>query len=549
MAPWSTPVHVGGSGAPALDPVAAEELCFYLHNSRARTACVAPWLSTNGSTCLTQLLQQHAAASDDQRIYKRAILNSCWLPALEEQWWLHVRPGALHRALSRYRTAVPRIWIAIEVRQQAASLPYWLVWHLLLGVEHILVYNNDNFLNYNDLIDSKLLLEAVAPFVTDGYATVIPFEADGNQIAAYEDAVARASAAGVDFVGALDADEFAAPFADRTLGALLGKCQRKVPRSPSRGSQSCPREYAFNNNGAVDCNTYCAGDWEANTKGGRYCYSAVWKDGTSAGCRSSGLLQHGGGLDCCCTSDRQQQQPVGWVVDHRQRPPERIMGCSSVKINWRWTTRAHGIDRGKGYYRNFWEYMHFDIGEANEHVKSFVRVATHGTFGEPHQASPKAHLASKFAPYRDDMSLAVPRSPWESPKVHSAQRAVILHARCSTLSDWVSRRSLRGRADVPGALHHTSADGCGTPTCGSRALQAIIREFQQLCSVTHTATQTGGHTRPSSQIEQAVQMFTRHHDARVGYLIANVSGPAAGMLLDERVGLQPENQPVRTGAQ
>ena len=36
--------------------------------------------------------------------------------------------------------------------------------------------------------------------------------------------------------------------------------------------------------------------------------SAVWKDGQHATCESSGIMQHGGGLDCCCGKQLERLQ-------------------------------------------------------------------------------------------------------------------------------------------------------------------------------------------------------------------------------------------------
>merc|ERR1712070_1359211 len=203
-------------------------------------------------------------------------------------------------------------------------------------------------------------------------------------------------------------------------------------------------------------------------------------------------------------------------------------GCSSVKVNWRWTTHAHGVTHQPGYHRNFWASMHFDIGEPNEHVKTFARVETHGNFLDPHQALPSSTFSGKFVPYRDDFTLGVAGSPWEKPTAHAGQRAVVLHARCSTLIDWVSRKSLRGRADVPGAMIVSGGGYC--PSCGAQSIRAIVNDFHSQCAVARGWWQTGRTTLPQTSVERAILQFVTRHDFRVGQMVRNASASIATMV-------------------
>ena len=53
--------------------------------------------------------------------------------------------------------ADPRTWMALLVRQQAREVPYWLLWHMALGVSHFIVYDNDDRRLALDARDAKTL--------------------------------------------------------------------------------------------------------------------------------------------------------------------------------------------------------------------------------------------------------------------------------------------------------------------------------------------------------------------------------------------------------
>ena len=113
----------------------------------------------------------------------------------------------------------PSIWLVIMIKDQSRLLPYWLTWHFLLGVSHILVYDHGS--------QRADAVEAVCrPWIERGVVTVIQWRRQGKapQEASYNNAIRRTVAAGAEFVGALDADELFVPFHDGCLPRLMSNC-------------------------------------------------------------------------------------------------------------------------------------------------------------------------------------------------------------------------------------------------------------------------------------------------------------------------------------
>ena len=97
--------------------------------------------------------------------------------------------------------------MAAIVRLQARQLPYWIAWHLLLGFTRVLIYDNHR----DDERRARAALLAAAGRFDARRVQLIRWPGAGRQSAAYEDAMARAGRESVDYVAALDADEFLAP--------------------------------------------------------------------------------------------------------------------------------------------------------------------------------------------------------------------------------------------------------------------------------------------------------------------------------------------------
>jgi hypothetical protein len=91
-----------------------------------------------------------------------------------------------------------RLAAMIRVKDEARFLPEWVAHHLELGVEHVVVYDNNS---------SDGTAAAVAPFVAEGTVTVVPWPTVPASPASHIDFLARFGAA-CEWVAFLDADEF-----------------------------------------------------------------------------------------------------------------------------------------------------------------------------------------------------------------------------------------------------------------------------------------------------------------------------------------------------
>ena len=128
-------------------------------------------------------------------------------------------PVLPRRANRTASSAGARVVIAGIVRDQSWLLRYWVLWHLVVGAHHVLVYDNGST---RESGVSRLL----APLVELGAVTLVPWRAHRSQLLAYEDAVRRAPTLGGDFVAALDVDELFVPHADGCVGAFVrGACR------------------------------------------------------------------------------------------------------------------------------------------------------------------------------------------------------------------------------------------------------------------------------------------------------------------------------------
>jgi hypothetical protein len=103
------------------------------------------------------------------------------------------RPGPAADGFGPYRLAA-----MIRVKDEARFLPEWLAHHLELGVEHVVVYDNNS---------SDGTADAIAPFVAEGTVTVVPWPTVPASPSSHLDFLARFGPA-CEWVAFLDADEF-----------------------------------------------------------------------------------------------------------------------------------------------------------------------------------------------------------------------------------------------------------------------------------------------------------------------------------------------------
>ncbi len=86
-------------------------------------------------------------------------------------------------------------------KDEARYLKEWLDYHLLAGVEHFYLYNNDSTDNYR---------EVLAPYVEKNLVTLIDFPGKVMQVPAYNDAVEKFRFESR-YMAFIDLDEFVYP--------------------------------------------------------------------------------------------------------------------------------------------------------------------------------------------------------------------------------------------------------------------------------------------------------------------------------------------------
>eukprot|EP00966_Prymnesium_polylepis_P188151 4360673-Prymnesium_polylepis.1 len=143
--------------------------------------------------------------------------------------------------------------------------------------------------------------------------------------------------------------------------------------------------------------------------------------------------------------------------------------CGGLSLNWRWT---EGLTEDKEESHEvanetFLQAIRFRPAALNHHVKTIARVAAHrpGSFAVHNNVPqrPFCLMGEDMRPIRRCFGASWARPP-------TGRRAVVLHTRCTTLLDWVFRRSMRGTADAA-----VSATRC--PTC-SGSFASIRDEFR-----------------------------------------------------------------------
>ena len=95
-------------------------------------------------------------------------------------------------------------------KDEAPYLAEWLDYHLLAGVEHFYLYNNDSTDNYADII---------APYVAANLVTPIDFPGKAMQMPAYEDALEKFRFT-CRYMAFIDIDEFIFPKTNRSIAQV-----------------------------------------------------------------------------------------------------------------------------------------------------------------------------------------------------------------------------------------------------------------------------------------------------------------------------------------
>lgn len=115
----------------------------------------------------------------------------------------------------RYKKKYNYVICAI-FKDEAPFLKEWIEYHLMLGFEHIYMYNNKSSDRYNDILN---------PYIVENKVTLIDWPYDQSQILAYQNyyEVYRNEAQWVSF---LDIDEFFCPKYKNSIGEWLKEYER-----------------------------------------------------------------------------------------------------------------------------------------------------------------------------------------------------------------------------------------------------------------------------------------------------------------------------------
>ena len=98
-----------------------------------------------------------------------------------------------------------KFWLVLRVRNDAQIVLEWLIWHFLIGVNHVLLFDNGSTDNLNETVSKFQELGLVTKFYHPDSRRV-------GQRLSYDEAVKYAKGKGVEWMGAIDIDEYLAPF-------------------------------------------------------------------------------------------------------------------------------------------------------------------------------------------------------------------------------------------------------------------------------------------------------------------------------------------------
>ena len=105
------------------------------------------------------------------------------------------------------------ISLCIMFKDEAVYLKEWLEYHLMVGVDHFYLYDNNSSDGFEDV---------VAPYIAEGLATLVRWTPDHAQVAGYEDCIKRFQSE-TDWIGFIDVDEFLVPVEEESLATFLDK--------------------------------------------------------------------------------------------------------------------------------------------------------------------------------------------------------------------------------------------------------------------------------------------------------------------------------------
>lgn len=207
---------------------AAEHLCFLIHIRKLirKQVTNVTTCATINSTCIEDGIQNIAKIQKTSvhdlkiRIMHKCLSKSYTGRADVVKYVMNkgCQSSEFGTVVSGPVGSLPSVWLAAIVRDQSHMLHEWILWHLLLGVSHILLYDNGS-------MEQHLLRDVLDPFIEAGAVTLMSMPGHDIQITAYNDAIRIASLqVNPPFVACWDVDERVVPHGWGCLTNMLSHC-------------------------------------------------------------------------------------------------------------------------------------------------------------------------------------------------------------------------------------------------------------------------------------------------------------------------------------
>lgn len=116
-----------------------------------------------------------------------------------------------------YKEKKYRLSICAIFKNEGFYLKEWIEYHLIVGVDHFYLYNNDSTDNY------KTILE---PYIERGIVDLIEWPYKQGQMSAYEDCISSRKEE-ANWIGFIDLDEFIVPIKDKSIYDFLFKFRNR----------------------------------------------------------------------------------------------------------------------------------------------------------------------------------------------------------------------------------------------------------------------------------------------------------------------------------
>ena len=103
--------------------------------------------------------------------------------------------------------------LCIMFKDEAPYLREWIEYHLMMGVDHFYLYDNNSSDGFENVI---------GPYLQLGFLTLIPWPKEHSQVEGYEDCIRRFQSES-DWIGFIDVDEFLVPVKEESLVTFLDR--------------------------------------------------------------------------------------------------------------------------------------------------------------------------------------------------------------------------------------------------------------------------------------------------------------------------------------